>query len=854
MAVSVKTHWQLGTWIATLFLLGIPVVGCDTRPVPSTATNPTEPESTRSIPANPVQSITTMGSDDTATELIGGRGNNLSNFSPQELWQRVLDRYQHVEHYSDQAEWNLQYRMDGQLFVETQTLQLHFAREQRRWSANAFRTQVDRCQDHVFIQIRETATNNLDGQVKVIDQSQMVQLFQDPIARLYLSGATDFPLARHQADWPALFFPQLSWLDPQLTGSSKLQTSTWDAAGSGVFRGRNCQIIQTRVPSGHLELWIDPQQNEIVRLFLPTRLLDPRLLSTPAISDLRLSLDFSQQDWKATPSLPEPRFSNQHKLVQQFVKVPESFPSPWIGKPSPAIHWNLTNNQPWKLEQFAGREVAALFLPAEEPVEPWLQICRQLKSDREWDSVELLLVPVAADQLSQQWKKTPQQADISVVADGIHAWNQLGLTLQPNLVVWDGHGMVQFVGRLSPENAIPTTTSCLRRLKQGESIALEMTSEYQNFYQQYLQRIEEVSVPNLPSRFQKPATSLAKFPVDDTRAPLSDLEQFSPQTVELDSLQPVTGAALQPQWSVAATMPQQIQWIEFDGQSQLLVLEGYRTIARYSTEGQRLSAQELDLPDRLGIQSFLWDREPEKLIGYQRGGKIVYVFSPDGKLLQHHVFDQPIIELHRRQQQGKTTGYWLVQNEQITALNKTNWEVEQRWSIPEIKQFQPQDSSEDLAGLGIVLTNDHLLVAIHPKGLANTRSAMDTFPGFLDATIANGDQELKILLHRQGLRPWWVWTGRETPRPLPLDWNNSQNPVRLLFAENMIIAWNRQQAALLSDFDAKPQLLDAGTSISDVAIRRNSDRGFCVSLCSESEIRTFAITETVSQKPVVDLR
>ena len=589
---------------------------------------------------------------------------------PDVLWAKVMNKFTTANHYRDRAEWNLQYRLQGQLCVETQPVQLQFDRSSNTWSTKAFRSRCFADADYLWVSVNEAATNNLDQQVKVVPAKQWESVFNDPIACLYLSGTTDFPLADRGSDatWSPLFVPHLHWLTGSQEGPVFLRNLHWNDGGSAYFRERKCQILQSGRGSQGFECWIDVASNEIVRLFIPNAILDPRLTQTPDVTDLRMSLDFAEVQWDqvATPDAFD--LNPGHKLVKNFVKVPEAFPSPWIGKPTPPIHFQTIKQNSWAIDQHAGRMAVAFFIPVDQDLAGWLQQFQNISGNTNWDSVRWIVSPMTGnprlpDQLIASLAETP----FDIATDGQAAWAQLGLKWQPTMVVWDGHGVVQYAGEIQWDNALEKATKCLRRLRSGDSIALEMTSDYRQFYEGYLNKLESEKANFLPeyqnnrvAQSPSAASKTAGFsrllaaaattkedsngpgpaaPELDTINLGSDVPSATPKRTTLDSR--TFPKELSVLWEHSVQLPQCARWVDGSaldkGQvTELWVLQGYRTLVRFTATGKQLQEISLQLPENVGVSKFVFSASRKAILGYQPGLRQLYEFDVQGKLIAAH--------------------------------------------------------------------------------------------------------------------------------------------------------------------------------------------------------------------------
>ncbi|GEM_PF-1910462 len=598
---------------------------------------------------------------------------NLANSSPVQspilFWQQVLETYSKLDAYSDQAEVNLQYRMGGQLIVESQPLRLSFDRSSRCWQSDAFRAKTIADKSFVVTSILELATNNMDNQIKIVSQgpNAFSDFFSDPIAQVYLSGATDFPINQPKNDWPSLYCPQLSLLLAAGCGPEYLTTSQLQYAGNSILRDHRCTILQSGNSWQSTQFWVDSESYLVRRIVLANQVLDAQLAETPNISDLQVSIDLNDIQTNENYRAPESiKISENQKAVRQFVKVPEAFPSTWIGQPSPEINFSTTANAPWKLSNFLGRPIAAVFVPFSNDLPQWQATIETFAKTTSHQNAELVLAPVASsdqspDQIAEYFRNRTK-SNATAAVDGWKTWSKLRLSGNPKLVIWDGHGVIQYVNDADLDELGVTLEGILSRLANGQSIANEMTRNYQDFFQGYLAALNKTTLSSMPATYYQKkehsdddlrgtvsVNSTARNPASDSSATDFTLVGTGVQSPSLfrisqasadDPLLP-TSKKWRLDWSTRRNFPQQISWVQAAQSQQLWVLDGFRTIERFDEQGVSLGAIQLNLPEKIGVSKFLTHvRHGQSVIlGYNPGDANLYCLSEQGDLL--HTYSLP---------------------------------------------------------------------------------------------------------------------------------------------------------------------------------------------------------------------
>lgn len=785
--------------IASFSLLLGTLLFCSCGSPPSSSDQSSQDQATQALnlgDAIPVQSISQQSNTQQATQLKHESSiASAPHLSAEQVWLRMAEQLRQAKSYVDQAEWNLQYRIDGQLYVETQPVSLKFDRQSSRWSATGFRTQLLNDGRYTTVKINEVATNNLDQQIKVVESQNWTAVFDDPIAQVYLSGATDFPLNDKTFGWPALFFPQLSLLLQNQTPVNYFSDAKWEDAGSGVYNQRNCRIIRQGRAGNQIELWVDTETNLPKRLFVPNDVLDYDLRQTPNVYDLRLSIDFATIQLNQPVQVADFQASSQHKLVQQFVKVPEAFPSSYIGKPSPQISWTLAGtDQTWSLNQYAGRTVLAVFLPGDNAFPAWANSILAAQKSRAFDSAEYLLVPVPFSQdLSPIVDQIPP-AKLKVIADGTAVWSELGLQNQPMLVAWDGHGIVQYAAQTSLESVAKQSINCVQQLSAGQSVAADMIADYRSFYEKYQHRLKQVACRDLPANYQAPTvtpktipnTNLAERPLEAHTDSFDD----RPLNIELDR-GPNTAAAhkaatsqdviasetastgsFRAVWEAQLQLPQSAVWTS--GQ-ELWVLDGFQTLQKFSFDGKTKQSVQLALPEGTGVSQIRIHQPTESIVAFQPGDRQLFVFDATGQLRSQTQMQDAIVDLQVIAKDEDSAFQILIslQNQHVRLFeNQDLRQPLQFWPIGNVSQLWANSTTplnlEQATVAAVAAVEDGQVVRLHSNGTATSISPPRSNGADDIATpIDNGGSHLLLTSIKSAKAG--IWSPNQANRIIPID-------------------------------------------------------------------------------------
>lgn len=438
----------------------------------------------------------------------------------QQLWDDVQKFYGGLNRYSDRAQVQLRYELLGNVMFEAMPVTVSFDRESGAWESQFFRTHLYGDAQYHVMTVKEAATNHLDRQVKLLALSKEPrQLAEgDPVAQIYLSGATDLPLSEPAMTQLALLLPQMEWLSdhrpaPSTSGEGKepeVESNPIPKCryqGWAVYNDFRCLKL-SRIWYGYeTEFWIDVDAKLIRKMVLSKSMLHGELAETPEVRGLELQIDFTEIATGADARSPQGFASfPADRTVQRLVKIPEAFPSPWIGRVSPILMLKSQENATLQLPT-SQRPTVALFLSQIDVNAAWWHA---LSSTATNSNLSTATVALILDGIDTQPRTTnvahrPLAAtNPFLVPNGAEAWQTIGLNQGRWLVIWDAHGMVQYVGPAEIDNLSDTIVKVLQRIQQGEAIGEEMIREYQNFYTNYLAQLDADRATTLPERVGGP--------------------------------------------------------------------------------------------------------------------------------------------------------------------------------------------------------------------------------------------------------------------------------------------------------------------------------------------------------------
>jgi len=443
------------------------------------------------------------------------------------LWRAVRQHYAKLPYYRDRASVQLQYEIAGNRMFESMPCAVVFDRSTQRWQGRLFRTQLEGDSRGWIVRIREAATHDFDQQVKQVcgelDWSAIAG--DDVVAGVYLSGATDVPLSERMQAALVLALPQLAWLrsvetlgpggggDParSLPGPAMSEAETC-YLGWTWYRERFCVKFSTRWRGAIVELWVDPQALLVRRMELPASVLNDDLAAAPEVRNVQLAIEFGDIDVDEKVVVPAASpLRSTERLVRNFVKIPESFPSPWVGRVTRPVTLSTQRRTAYRLPAQSGGSTVALCLPQVDASAAWWE-CLRSASERHADAKFCLVLdaiespaaraPVVATAVARPTVAGEQVEgnvvgagdSVTIIPYGAEAWPVWGLNQGRWLVVWDAAGTMQYAGAVDRETLPATIDAILHRVQRGDAVGREMITEYQAFLTTYWEQLNRESV------------------------------------------------------------------------------------------------------------------------------------------------------------------------------------------------------------------------------------------------------------------------------------------------------------------------------------------------------------------------
>ena len=421
------------------------------------------------------------------------------------IWKQCTQNYASTNTYQDKAILNLQYRLDGRWIEEFHPQSVAFERG-LGLSVKMFHGRIQSDRNRFTCYIYDSATGNLDEQTwirenlkqaerEIFSAQCWTELLSDPIAKHFLSGESEIPLRKNDVV-PDLFPPAIGLL----TNHGELN-SAWS-------NPKSCRLVELDDQDFHVldlgvnelrhRVWIDRNTSLIQRIQYDSRVLSPVLQESSDVTDLKLIVNFgpTSMNQASTKEIFETRLSDQQKPVEQFVKLPESFPSRLIGQPVPEFDMHSNGGAQIASRRLKGLTTCLFFLQTDfieqDSLTKYLELADQLRDGRTRIAVVICGQPEVAKRIREQCES--QSRNVTIFVDPYYAsMKNLEVRHTPTVVVLDSETKIQFFKNLSNDPWKKEVSTAIQRIRRGENIAAEMKKDYQRFLESYHQKVNQAN-------------------------------------------------------------------------------------------------------------------------------------------------------------------------------------------------------------------------------------------------------------------------------------------------------------------------------------------------------------------------
>ncbi len=538
----------------------------------------------------------------------------------EQILEMVKTRYATAQSYSDGGRLYLSFQLNGAWVQEPKPWAFRFDRP-NRFVAELYNSEIISDGSFLSCFVYDNDSGNLDNQQVLSPNTtgSLDRLFQDPIARHFISGANELPLAarndassnENSSNTPALVPPTIGLL----TGIGQ---PDWIANPVSVQRFADdkvddidCYVIR---PCGTyaVDLWIEKTTGIIWQMLLPNELLDPQVLSSEEVQDLQLIARFNGAKFSIGADV-DPIVIEQHrnaKLVRQFVKLPDDLPSELVGQVAGDFVLHESSSRSIGREQLKGKTTVLAWAVGKSPELIVQQIARLQREPASKD-VQFRVVFSAGEfagaepfVLRPELAKAVNDAGVAILFDPeLAACEALRIEAVPALVVLDVNSKVSYARALVGDEWPNEASVAIKRILRGDDIANEMLVEYRQFLETYHDRLVANSLDNN----QGTLVSSESKQTLTTRQVWQQAELQQPGNLTAVG----TGAA-----------------------AKFLVFDGWQTLVELDLEGQITKTISLGIPDGVAANTLRIvapGTSDQKAAVFMKSGKQTFLFDANWK-------------------------------------------------------------------------------------------------------------------------------------------------------------------------------------------------------------------------------
>ena len=543
-----------------------------------------------------------------------------------QIFDSMMGVYANAKTYADSGKIRLDYRKQGLPKREVMNFSTAWDRTQGTYRGELFETKVICDGSLLTCYIYDVDTKNFGRQQLVIPVDAnlrtppLKQLLADDIARSFVGGSQDFPVAdTDRGSSNVLLPPAMTMLSREIDSSWLNTTSTKVRLADEKVGSFDCYCIGVGVNS-ESKLYVDKATSLIRQIEFPKSLLDARLLASPDVKEVRLYATFP--DAEVNRPLVNDDFEVKAqpgaKTVRKFIELAQTLPSDYLGKTIRDIELIDRNGDPFDASDLQGKITTIAWIGHEGWI-PLVDQLSQLKRSGYQDVQFEVAYPSAM--LSPASSQVPRPIDelrskerlgIPLLLDSGSASNQLQLNEFPVLLVFDRNAKVQFVRSMKDDQWNDELKTVLKRLADGEDISQEMLSGYLRHLEDYDVALRQVSADSLlrgdSIAAAKPVAR--RTPIRDKKINLTPNKKWSQ-----DSFAGPGNIVVLPRNAF--------------GDAWLAIFDGFQTLNFLDETGRVLQRAKLAIPENQGVS----------LIRISGGSRsVIAVFEKRGN--QVHFFDR----------------------------------------------------------------------------------------------------------------------------------------------------------------------------------------------------------------------
>lgn len=270
--------------------------------------------------------------------------------SPDDLLERVIQRYQKATAYNDRGEVTLRYRANDRLFVDTAPYQVQFVRDQRL-NLEVYQTRVDSVDGRFRANIDGSAVPELQSQFVdrgIADGVNWDELTSDQALHESMAqGLGRYPLVVELllAPDPLAAFGDRTSFPRRLLDNEEIH-------------GHDCVGLRIDTQEGPFDLWVDSKSLAVRRVVFPVEDIAQKMAAESGATDIRVVAEFRGAEFGA----PDPgevlrplEPDKDDHVVAHFVVPPEPLPTNLLGKSVPVFEMAFLDGQPFQSAQIEGQ-------------------------------------------------------------------------------------------------------------------------------------------------------------------------------------------------------------------------------------------------------------------------------------------------------------------------------------------------------------------------------------------------------------------------------------------------------------------------------------------------------------------
>ncbi|MCP4080240.1 MAG: hypothetical protein GY743_08330 [Planctomycetaceae bacterium] len=576
---------------------------------------------------------------DQASSLDGTRDSApMDGPSGTEIVHSTLQTYRTAERYQDAATFRISYQLLGKYLEEPHPWSVSFWRNQGL-QADIFESRIRADNQQLACFVFDFASGNLDDQWLIQERKQglpLGSLFQDGICRHYMTGHDDLPIKPNHAVAADVFFPPTLALLTEQTELKWLRDGQATRITDASILGKPFYQVQIEYERMLWQVVIDPSTYLIRNITYPNELLDSQLQDNPEVKHLQVVADF-------TNATLEPTFQSVDfqldipaaaKTVRNFIPVPQTFPSSYLGKTIQAIGLRNSQDQPIDQKDWSGKVNLLCWTNQAIKEKDLLATLKELQEKLPASEYSIHRIEIVSGTLpgnpavTKQLTQLEQTDGIPTLADyTFSCGRKLGLHHYPMLAVVNQQGVLQYVKSLQ-DDTISTNllANILQRVHSGDDIAEEMRLEYASFLDLYRERLTTVAV-----------------------------NQGAAEPTPLSNIATPTHMTVEPLWR--NTDFQQPGNLRLAKENELTMLDGWRTVIQLDAQGKEISRKELDLDPQESISIVrTGDKQKELSVVYSTMGRTVRVLDQNLTPIQ-------IVEVNNDQQRIRDANLFDFDND-----------------------------------------------------------------------------------------------------------------------------------------------------------------------------------------------